>query len=182
MTDYIFNATEQTNINAVKINLKNYINGKKMFWNGITRDCVISGGYFASVFTSEPFNDIDVFILNKSVDVYAALTDKKTGRWKILDRDAGKYLQNPHIFGTATNLDTKIQYILTDYKSRKELLDSFDYVHTTVSYVPAEDILYVTRAAFDAFRQKKLISNGKNVPKYHRQEKFEKRGWTNRTP
>jgi hypothetical protein len=143
---------------------------------------VIAGGYFASAFRDEPFNDIDVFILNNNVGVYQALTDypMRTTKWKIRDKDAGQYLQNPHIHGTATNTSTKVQYILTDYTSRKELLDHFDYLHATVSYVPKEHKLYITRGAFDACRKKQLRVNGNNVPKQWRYEKFMNGGWTDK--
>jgi hypothetical protein len=156
------------------------MNAKDIFWNGITTDCVIAGGYFASAFRDEGFNDIDVFILNKNVGVYQALTDhpSRNVKWKIRDKDAGRYLQNPRIFGTATNTHTKVQFILTDYTSRKELLDHFDYLHATVSYVPAENKLYITRGAFDACRKKQLRPNGSNQPKQWREDKFLKRGWT----
>lgn len=174
-----FTDDEKNTITAIKHNLSQYLNARGAFWNGVTADCVIAGGYFASAFRSEPFNDIDVFILNKNVNVYAALTDNQfRGKWKIRDQDAGTYLQNPRIFGTATNTQTKVQYILTDYTSRKELLDSFDYLHATVSYVPAENKLYITRGAFDACRKKQLRPNGNNQPKQWRCDKFMKRGWT----
>lgn len=180
MTDYVFSATERAVIDAVKTNIQLFMNAKDIFWNGVTADCVIAGGYFASAFREENFNDIDVFILNNNVNVYQALTDypTRTIKWKVRDKDAGRYLQNPHIHGTATNTSTKVQYILTDYTSRKELLDSFDYLHATVSYVPVENKLYITRGAFDACRKKQLRPNGNNVPKQWRQDKFMKRGWT----
>jgi hypothetical protein len=176
----IFNSAEMSVIEAVKTNIQLFMNARSIFWNGITADCVIAGGYFASAFRDETFNDIDVFILNNNVAVYESLTDfgLRTTKWKIRDRDAGRYLQNPHIHGTATNMETKVQFILTDYTSRKELLDSFDYLHTTVSYVPKENKLYITRGAFDACRRKSLRVNGNNVPKQWRESKFLNRGWT----
>lgn len=177
--DNVFTDAEQVFINAVKAHLQNNISTKKIFWNGVENDCVIAGGFFASVFNNESIKDIDVFILNKNVSVYTHLTDNSPihENWKIRDTDAGHYLDNPHIHGTATNLDTKVQYILTDHKSRGELLADFDYRHCTVSYVPMDNKLYITRSAFDAIRNKELIENGDNKPKYWREKKFKNRGW-----
>jgi hypothetical protein len=165
-------------IRATKLNLKLLLNQKQAFWNAVYEDCVIAGGCFASMFTDEAPKDFDVFILNKNTAVYEALTDYPNGHeWKIRDKDAGQYLQNPRIFGTALDTHTKVQYILTDYTSRRELLDSFDFKHCTVSYVPKEDKLYITPDAYNAIRRKELVVNGNNKPKVWREEKFTKRGW-----
>ena len=120
-----------------------------------------------------------MFILNKNVSVYAHLTDNPAihDKFAIRDRDAGEYLDNPHIHGTALNLNTKVQYILTDYTSREELLKSFDYKHCTISYVPKEMKLYITRGAFDAIRNKQLVVNNDQPQKKWRYDKFVKRGW-----
>lgn len=179
MTSDIFLTTEQVIISAIKAQIQSMMHTKQMFWNGVVNDCVIAGGVFASLINDEPLKDIDVFILNKNVSVYAHLTDNNSihEKWKIRDSGAGGYLQNPHIHGVATNLNTKVQYILTDYATREELLKDFDYKHTTVSYVPKEMKLYITRGAFDAIRNKELVVNGHKEPKVWRESKFVKRGW-----
>lgn len=177
--DNVFTKSEQVLIGAVKAHLLTNISTKKIFWNGVMDDCVIAGGFFPSIFNNETFKDIDVFILNKNARVYAHLTNNSSinDSWNIRDTDAGHYLDNPHIHGTATNLNTKVQYILTDYTSREELLKSFDYKHATVSYDPKDNKLYITRGTFDCIRNKELIVNRDNKPKYWREQKFIKRGW-----
>jgi len=179
MTSDIFLTTEQVILSAIKARIMTMTQTKQMFWNGVENDCVIAGGVFASLINDEAIKDIDVFILNKNVSVYAHLTDNPAihDKFAIHDSRAGGYLQNPHVHGVATNLDTKVQYILTDHKSRGELLADFDYKHCTVSYVPKEMKLYITRKAFDAIRKKELIVNGDKEPKAWRMEKFIKRGW-----
>lgn len=181
MTDDVFRGPEKAVINAVKTNLLMTIDHLKIFGEslGLSNDIVIAGGYFATAFVDEPFKDIDVFILNKNVQVYANLTDNSPihEKWKIRDKDAGTYLDNPHIHGTALNEGTKVQYILTDYPDRRALLDHFDYRHCTVSYTPIDNKLYITRGAYDDIRNKTLTTNGTNRPKAWREQKFFKRGW-----
>lgn len=179
MSDNVFSNAEQVIISAVKAQTLVMIQNKQMFWNGVETDCVIAGGVFASLINDAAIKDIDVFILNKNVSVYAHLTDnaRNSDPWVIRDRGADNYLKNPHIHGTAFNTKTKVQYILTDYATREDLLKDFDYKHTTVSYVPKEMKLYITRGAFDAIRNKHLIVNGDNKAQHWRQSKFENRGW-----
>lgn len=179
MNNVIFKPTEIALINAIKAQIQSMIHTKQIFWNGVYEDCVITGGVFPSLINGEKLKDIDVFILNKNINVYAHLTNNAAinDKWLIRDKGAGEYLQNPHIHGTATNINTAVQYILTDYTSREELLKSFDYKHTTVSYVPKEDKLYITRGAYDAICNMNLIPNGDNIPKHWRYSKFVNRGW-----
>jgi hypothetical protein len=181
-----FSVSQSTVISATKSNLKIILASKEAFWNGVEDDCVVAGGCFASMINDEAPKDYDVFVLNMNTQVYKHLTDvsRNNDQWVLRGTDAGQYLQNPHIFGTALNKRTKVQYILTDYTSRRELLDSFDYKHCTVSYVPKENNLYITPDAYDAIRRRELRVNGNNKPKFFREEKFVKRGWkpVNETP
>lgn len=178
--DDVFLGPEKAVISAVKSNLILLLETKHAFWNGVTTDCVVAGGYFANAFVDESYKDIDVFILNKNVSVYAHLTDnlRNDDQWVIRDSNAGGYLQNPHIHGTATNVKTKVQYILTDYATRQELLKDFDFRHATVSYDPTERKLYITRGAYDDIRNKVLTKNGKKPVQRWREKKFFDRGWS----
>lgn len=173
-------------------NLKQMISriivNKDVFRNSniVKKECVVAGGFFASWLNNEEYQDIDVFILNNSRYVFDSLTyDVKTNtsNW-VVRKQAGTYLKNPHILETATFVPNKVQYILTDYTSRKELIDSFDYKHTTVSYDPHEDKLYITPKTYQVIRNKELVINGNNIPDAWREEKFVNRGWkkVNRIP
>jgi hypothetical protein len=180
MDNDIFQHTDKVLINSIKHSIETSILAKNIFWNGVITDCVIAGGVFASRFNNETEKDIDVFILNKNVSVYAHLTDNPatSDQWRINDKDAGTYLQNPRIYGTATNLTTKVQYIITDYTSREELVADFDYVHCKVSYDPNTQKLYITRGAYQAIRNKLLIAAPNKATKYWRTAKFISQGWT----
>ena len=128
MTD-VFTLSESDNILMTKTALKKLILDKHILRGnigGVPTDVVIAGGFFATMLKLDPYNDVDVFILNNNQMMYDHLTYKSdpqpTGDTFIVRTDAGRYLQKPHIKSTATNTNTKIQYILTDYTSRKELL------------------------------------------------------------
>lgn len=181
MTD-VFNGYEAGEILKVKACLTNYIINNNILRDlaGHT-DIVIAGGFFASVFNVETPNDTDVFILNNNVSkfsylIYTNEPDPSGAVWSVRN-DAGPYLKNPHIKATALNKDTKVQYILTDFTSRKELLADFDFVHCTTSYVPGEDKLYITREAYDCIMKKELRNNKKDKPADWRIDKFMSRGW-----
>lgn len=181
----VFTPVEAREIRITKSFLVNYINNNNALRNPLDKglsDVVIAGGFFASNLRTEEYNDIDVFILNNNVNKFSYLIhtnepDPSGSVWSVRS-DAGVYLKNPHIKATALNKDTKVQYILTDFTSRKELLSDFDFVHCTTSYVPEEDKLYITREAYDCIMKKELRHNKPGrIPAEWRREKFEKRGW-----
>jgi hypothetical protein len=174
----VFTPLEQDMIQITKRGLEQFVAAHNVFWNGITDDCVIAGGYFASALNNKAFKDIDVFILNGRRDIYDSFVPSNAEQqgWQVRG-DAAAYLENSHIKATALNPVNKVQYILTDYKDRKELLNNFDYRHCTVSYVPSTKLMYVTRGAFDDIISNTLTPNGDNVPKGWRKHKFLNRGW-----
>jgi hypothetical protein len=138
---------------------------------------IIAGGCIASLLRDEAINDIDAFIL-KPDDVYyfERMFAAKSGRWTVkYHLDENDDYSNEHIFATALNHDSKVQYIKTDFVDRKALIDHFDFVHCMASY--HEGRLYITRETYDAIIKKHLIVNGKKKIKQWRLEKFRKRGW-----
>ena len=181
MTD-VFKISERSNIIDCKDTLTSLIINNNILRDLVDHtDIVIAGGFFASVLNVEPPNDTDVFILNNNVNkfsylIYTNEPDPSGSVWSVRS-DGGAYLKNPRIKSLALNKDTKVQYILTDYKDRKELLTDFDFVHCTTSYVPPEDKLYITREAYDCIMKKELRNNKKDEPAMWRKDKFVNRGW-----
>ena len=186
MTD-VFTLKESDSILAMKVCLKEEIINYSPFrstsssiYKMGSNDIVIAGGFFADLIG---FNDIDVFILNNNAVLYDYLTyvgevDALNTVWKV-HRKGNSYMNgNPHVLGVTTNKTTKFQYILTDHKSRKELLEDFDFVHCTTSYVPADDKLYITRQAYDCIVKKELRNNKKGDPAELPVQKFFYRGWS----
>lgn len=142
---------------------------------------VIAGGVMASLISNEKVNDIDVFILNSKESLFNSLIRFKGGKWDIryqLNEDENYY--NPHVIATATNKESKVQYILTDFTSRQDMLRDFDFLHCTCSY--HNDQLFISRETYDAIVKKHLIcQNKKKKPKDWRLQKFLSRGWTDHT-
>jgi len=142
---------------------------------------VIAGGVFTSLFHDEPIKDIDVFILRPgmtpAITLFNRLTKYKEGNWNIKYRlhEEDEYY-NPHVFGVADHVESKVQYILTDHTNRQDLLKDFDFLHSTVSY--HEGKLHINRETYDAIANKKLISqNLKKEPKKGRILKFLNKGF-----
>jgi hypothetical protein len=147
---------------------------------------VVAGGVIPSLLLKEQVNDIDVFILKKNISLFQRLVKYKHGKWIVryfFDEDNDNRQEdykNPHVFATATNMDTKVQYILTDHADRKSLLSDFDFLHATASY--HEGKLYINRETYDAIMKKHLIRQHKNkAPKIWRTDKFVLRGWKSET-
>ena len=182
-----FTSEEKANIYHLKetVKMAKEDNGIGTYSN---KDMIIAGGFFASMFGStvhNNYNDLDVFILNNNKDLFQnCVQNSPPYHWKIRVNDvslspaASTYFKNPHILKTARNDSNKLQYILTDYKTREELIASFDFVHCTISYDTMKDVLYITRRAYDANKNKHLINNLKTEPPQSwRVQKFIDRGW-----
>lgn len=142
---------------------------------------VIAGGIFTSLFHDEPIKDIDVFILKPgmtpAITLFNRLIKYKEGNWNIKYRfnEEDDYY-NPHVFGVADHVESKVQYILTDHTNRQDLLKDFDFIHSTVSY--HEGKLHINRETYDAIANKKLIrQNLKKEPKKTRVMKFLNKGF-----
>lgn len=181
----VFTLAESENILTTKTAIKKLILDKHIFRGQSGQpqgDVVIAGGFFATMLKLEPYNDVDVFILNNNQMLYDHLTYKNdpdpTGSVWNLRQDGGAYLKNPRIKSLATNRNTKVQYILTDFRTRKELLADFDFVHCTVSYDATSDNLFITREAYDCIVKKELRNNKKDEPAMWRKDKFLSRGWS----
>ena len=185
VTDTVFNVEETLLINQLKGSLR-----LAMEDGGISTysnpNMVIAGGFFASMFNStiyNNYNDLDVFILNNNEGLFQNCIQTTTYKWKVNSNEGygsgrNPYFHNPHILKTAKNDRNKVQFILTDYKTREELIASFDFVHCTINYVPITDKLYITRRAYDANKNKELLTNSKTEdPPQWRIQKFIDRGW-----
>jgi hypothetical protein len=194
-----FTIEETVAINAAKLDLQTYLKGSKAYEMHSyhpeqqkivptnlspesERNVVVAGGCIASFLLKEQINDIDVFILNNDIDLFEDLMTLKTGPWVVKwffepteDPRQDDY-KNENILATATNAYTKIQYILTDYTSRKELLNHFDFVHATASYY--EGKLFIHREAYDSIMKKQLVRQHNNIaPKQWRVEKYRAKNW-----
>jgi len=130
---------------------------------------VMAGGCFTSWYHNEPVKDIDVFILDSTyiADALFDCVKQDPDRFKVGN---SSYMTNAKVSYTAFDTSTRIQYIVSEYKTREELLDHFDLEHDCISFV--ENKLYISREAFDAMRTKTLKNHKGNKPADWRINKF----------
>lgn len=178
----LFNNNERIKILDVKKEIKHFLN------NHIDRSIfdmkgvIVAGGCFASMINNEEIKDIDVFILDNeqnrsAVSVMINLANlSRNPNAKIGNNE---YMDDKKIEATITYYSSKIQFIVTQYKTRQELINNFDFQHCCVSYDYTSDKLFLSRETFDAIKSKTLIRNDKKYgfPKKWRYEKFWRRGW-----
>lgn len=144
---------------------------------------IVAGGWFASVLSNEKPNDFDIFFLD--CDMGTSLADKinihHINMHKVKTRHEISYLQNENVIAVVDHniFDMKYQFIFTKYKTREELVNHFDFLHTCVSYDAVAEKLFISKPTYDAIMSKKLIPNPKarKDPVPWRWAKFIDRGW-----
>jgi hypothetical protein len=182
--DKTFGPYEQALINTAKQNLKQkywmYIPSELMY----SKNIVIAGGCWTSLFHGATPHDIDVFILNDKktkdfVHKHIQQIKFKNPSSEIIKEGSSNYMDNDSIEYTAFDTITKLQFITTKYATRKELVAHFDMVHCCVSYTPWDDKLYISRDVYDTILKKEIRpqSGVMELVKPHRIEKMKQRGW-----
>ncbi len=161
--------------------------------NAGLQDIVLAGGMFVSLFQGHSPKDYDLYILNNNRELYDYLkgllmpgleppevdelehtTVILPGPLKLKQLKSKPYNYNPRILSVCGGDEKlaalaqrgesyKFQLVLTDYTSRKEVLDDFDFVHCKVSMDfkamlgNENSNLYITRNMYDAILKKHLI-------------------------
>jgi hypothetical protein len=177
----LFSPKEQLMFTAIKNDLYKLYHEKRTImeqqtWN---RDrMVIAGGCFASMIIGEQVKDYDVFLLDD--DHNTKIMEYMETKWR--DREdvrigSSGYMNNDRIKKTMFFEQSKCQYILTNFKTREELIEHFDFKHCRVSYDLMTEKLYITRETMDAIINKTLIPNTDKTPASWRYDKFYNRGW-----
>lgn len=124
------------------------------------RGLVVAGGVFSSIFHHEDPNDIDVFVLDQGdhASLYTVLRQEDS--FEETTRNNTVYAANTHIRYLFTRKDGKVQFIFTKFATIKDLLDDFDFKHCRVAYDGNK--LYISRSAYNAMRDKKLVLHNPN--------------------
>jgi hypothetical protein len=183
--DILFNNNECIKILEVKREIKQFLNNhieRSLF---DMKDVIVAGGCFASMINNEEIKDIDVFILdneNNRSAIHDMINLAKLSNNPNAKVGNNEYMANEKIEATITYYSTKIQFIVTRYKTREELINHFDFNHCCVSYDYTSDKLFLSRKTFDAIKSKTLIPNSNRYPEKWRYEKFWKRGWKSEVP
>lgn len=181
----MFNTSESAAIYRLKNTIKDYWNtatGRQVAFNLLTQDSiVIAGGCFTSLLRDEPPKDIDIFVLDNLEAMKLAhlhIDDgDHTDSDPQYDKSASKLNTNIVNVVNKTINGIKYQWIFTRYKTRQELINHFDFVHTKVSYDPIADKLYLSPETYHAIMNKELAKNGNNVVAIWRFDKFKNKGW-----
>jgi len=177
----LFSIKETLMLTAIKHDLHRLFHDNRTImeqqtWN---RDrMIIAGGCFASMLKGDTVNDYDVFLLDDdhNTKIMEYMETKYHDRDDVRIGSSG-YMNNDRIKKTMFFKESKFQYILTDFKTREELIDHFDFKHCRVSYDLMTEKLYITRETMDAIINKTLAPNTDKTPEYWRYEKFWQRGW-----
>lgn len=147
------------------------------------KDCILTGGCFASLLLDEEVHDWDVY-LRDSVTVSRfesfVMSDTPTLN-EVADVTSG--------YMTITNVDGKLvtanaitfknglQVIIKTDKTHRE---TFDFVHTMPYFDMAKQQLFISRQQYDSIKNKKMIVNPKHLVLVNqwRADKFMSRGWS----
>jgi len=181
-TSEVFNDDETRQLMAVKKTIE------KLFpdWIKQNSDIVVAGGVWASALQGGNFKDIDIFVLGDP-SYPAILRSEQEQKWTAIrelmkawipsvENNTLDYVRNnDKVDEVWTSKKHKMQFIFTKHKTRKDLIEDFDYVHCMTSY--SEGKLYITRKIYDAIIKKHLIfQNSKNFQEW-RVNKFLGRGY-----
>lgn len=177
LKEAVFSADEREELAYAKKNLaQNHI----PLWAVNHPYLVVAGGCWASFLSGEPIKDIDIFVLSPpgltENDISGIRNEMIRQHPGIANKTDSYNRNNDNVTEVWNTNNKKVQYIFTKHKSRKELLDDFDYVHCKASSWLGQ--LYITRKIYDAIKNKELIvNNDKNIQQW-REEKFLERGYT----
>jgi hypothetical protein len=181
----LFSIKETLMLTAIKRDLHRLFHDNRTImeqqtWN---RDrMIIAGGCFASMLKGDTVNDYDVFLLDDdhNTKIMEYMETKYHDRDDVRIGSSG-YMNNDRIKKTMFFKESKFQYILTDFKTREELISHFDFKHCRVSYDLMTEKLYITRETMDLILNKELDpSRPDDLPNPWRYDKFYNRGWKER--
>lgn len=138
---------------------------------------VLAGGCFTSWYHGESPKDHDVFVLGSN-GAKINPVEWPGERYRIGDANYLNTMNdNDKIVDVVLDKQTHIQYIVTRYKTREELIKHFDVEHSCVSYVPSDDKLYISPLTFDCIKNKKLMAHNGKIADW-RIHKFSLKGFT----
>jgi hypothetical protein len=172
----VFTSDEEKSILYMKARARYF------FTSDVLRNVILAGGCFTSWFHREEPTDYDVFILNndqRAIRLLEQLAERTPDAYKVSDEE---YLNNANNKGNITKVvlekSTRVQYIVTKYKTREELISHFDCEHACVSYSPSDEKLFISRSTYDCMKNKVLKShNGNAIPEWRVSKFIDKRGF-----
>jgi len=135
---------------------------------------ILAGGCFTSWYHQEVPKDFDIFVIDEDRKYTIRKVAFNDHRFTISD---GAYLNNGNIEQVILDTQTKVQYILVKYKTRKEIIDHFDAEHTAVSYDRDQDKLYISPSTYECIKNKIIKPHNNNKIAHWRVHKFKHKGF-----
>ena len=141
----------------------------------------LTGGAIASLLQNETPKDWDMYC-RSSVPAQATIDRAKDAN--MIETVNEKYAKVMNLDGNllitmnACTLKNKIQLITRFYGEPRDTRATFDFKHCVPYYDCGEDKLYISEEQYRLIKQKQLVLNNPLSWTRHRQEKFEKRGYT----
>ena len=142
----------------------------------------VTGGAFSSLLNDDPLKDIDVYFKNHATMV--AITEFLLSHEKDIQEVDEQYrevecwkIPGKMVTEKSITMNNKFSFITMNYGSPAEIKASFDFLHCTPHFEPAENKMYISRAQYDSIVTKTLVVNNPEKVTTWRTEKFSQRGW-----
>lgn len=146
---------------------------------GHMKTAILAGGCFYSWYHNENPKDVDIYINDKFdkefIEAWIASMNKvNPSRFK---KSQDYAINNNIIDDVHLDITNNYQYIITKPRIRKEIVETFDFVHCMISYSKSTGKLYVRPDALDCIKNKVLRVNNPNRIADYRIKKFLSRGF-----
>jgi hypothetical protein len=147
------------------------------------KDCILTGGCFASLFLDEEVHDWDVYLKDSvTASRFESFVMSDTPTLNEVAGVTPRYMTEIKVKGklvtpNAITFKNGLQVIT---RTGKEHRETFDFVHCMPYFDMAKQQLFISRQQYDAIKNKKLIVNPKHLLLVNqwRADKFVGRGWS----
>jgi len=147
------------------------------------KECILTGGCFASLLLEEEVHDWDVYLRDSvTAERFESFVMSDTPTLNEVAGVTSGYITDVKVKGkliTANAITFKngLQVITRIDKKHRE---TFDFVHTMPYFDMAKQQLFISRQQYDSIKNKQLIVNPKHLVLVNqwRADKFMSRGWS----
>jgi hypothetical protein len=185
----VFNEIERAEIEAVKIAARTQL--RMLFadlpssYYKLLEGCILTGGAFASLFHGDTPNDWDVYletegkseqflnrVMNNDESIYDLILEINPNY-----RVRSTMVPGLYVTENAITFKNGLQIIIN--ADRDTRLTGFDFVHCMPYFDMPTQQLFISRAQYDAIKNKQLTQNPNYIgqPLVQRLQKFRERGW-----
>lgn len=192
MNTDVFNDVERAEIETVKTVMRDHL--RTLFADLPTsyyqylEGCILTGGASASLFHGETINDWDVYLETekKSANFLLDVMDNKENIYdQILEINPNYRVRLtlvPGMYVTESAITFKNGLQIIHNADKATRLTGFDFVHCMPYFDMKTQQYYISRAQYDAIKNKHLIQNPNYIgqPTPDRLDKFWSRNWINK--